>query len=62
MTLGIDYVRGTDSSIPTLSWLAKQLHQVLMTAFHFCLLLFNFVAIQILQLFIPKYAKLRVDL
>lgn len=58
MNLDIDYMRGVDTTIPTLSWLAKQLHQVLVTTFNFSLLLFNFVDILILQLFIPMYAKL----
>lgn len=58
MNLAIDYLRGVDTTILALSWPAKQLHQVLMTIFHFCLLLFNFVDIQILQLFFPMYAKL----
>lgn len=58
MNLDKDYLRGVDTTISTLSWLAEQLHQVLMTAFHFWLLLFNFLDIQILQLFIPMYAKL----
>lgn len=58
MNLDIDYMRGVDTTIPTLSWLAKQLHQVLVTTFNFSLLLFNFVDILILQLFIPMYTKL----
>lgn len=58
MNLDKDYLRGVDTTVSTLSWLAEQLHQVLMTAFQFCLLLFNFLDIQILQLFIPMYAKL----
>lgn len=43
MNLDIDDMRGVDTTIPTLSWLAKQLHQVLVTTFNFSLLLFNFV-------------------
>lgn len=31
MNLDLDYMRGVDTTILTLSWLAKQLHQVLMT-------------------------------
>lgn len=56
MDLDIDCMRGVDTTIPTLSWLAKQLHQGLMTTSHFCL--FNFVDILILQLFIPVYANI----
>lgn len=41
MNLDKNYLRGVDTTISTLSWLAEQLHQVLMSAFHFCLLLFN---------------------
>lgn len=57
MNLDINCMRGVDTTIPTLSLLAKRLHQVLTTIFHFCILLFNFVDIQILQLVIPVYLK-----
>lgn len=48
MNPDINGMRGVDATIPTLSWLAKRLHQVFTTIFHFCILLFIFVDIQIL--------------
>lgn len=58
MNLGINCVRGVGTTIPTLSLLTKRLHQVLTTTFHFCILLFNFVGVQILPLIIAAYVKL----
>lgn len=57
MNLGINCVRGVGATVPTLSLLAKWLHQVLTTTFHFCILLFNFVGVQILPLIIAVYVK-----
>lgn len=58
MSLDINRMRVVDTTIPTPSLLAKQLHQVLTAIFHFFILLFNFVDIHISQLIIPTYMKL----